>query len=293
MNSYIHKPVFEKTILSLLDVQKNQTLLDCTCGEGGHGEIFLKAFGLDFQYIGLDRDSQILEIAKNRLIPLNPNSIFIHTSFANAKEVLYSMHIEFVDRILIDLGLSMYQITQANRGFSFNSLEPLDMRFDQLKKGISAYDLINTYDEDEISDIIYTYGEEKAARKIAKNIVMERTRRKIVTCSDLARIVSRSKGFGSKINPSTQTFQALRIYINSEFHEIENLCKDISQILKVGGKVAFITYHSLEDRIIKRFMNQTEKICPINKKVILPDLEEIKTNPASRSAKLRLGLRIA
>jgi 16S rRNA (cytosine1402-N4)-methyltransferase len=291
MNLYIHRPVFEKTILGYLDVQANQTLLDCTCGEGGHGEIFLSRFGSQFQYIGLDRDSQILEVAKIRLKPYSDKSIFIHTSYADAVEVLKPLQISQVDRILVDLGISMFQINHQERGFSFSSEERLDMRFDQKKIGISAYDIVNTYDEEEISDIIYLYGEEYAARKIARYIVAERARRKIVTCNDLAYLVGRSKGKSGKINPATQTFQALRIYVNSEFHEIEALCKIIPDLLVNQGKVAFITYHSLEDRLIKQFMRGSETIQPINKKVIVPDPEEIESNPASRSAKLRVGIR--
>lgn len=291
MNLYIHRPVFENKILDYLDVHANQILLDCTCGEGGHGEIFLTHFGNNFRYIGLDRDSQILEIAKRRLKPYSDHSLFIHTSYADAIEAIRPFGISNVDRILVDLGISMFQIMHPERGFSFNSLEPLDMRFDQLKKGISAYDIVNSYDEEEISDIIYIYGEEYAARKIARYIVSERKRKRIVTCSDLAYLVGKAKGKTGKINPATQTFQALRIYVNSEFHEIESLCKIIPDLLLSGGKVAFITYHSLEDRYIKQFMNNSETIDPINKKVIIPDSEEIENNPASRSAKLRIGVR--
>jgi len=292
MNLYIHKPVFAKTILSLLDTHSEQILLDCTCGEGGHGEIFLSAYGESCQYIGLDRDSQILSVAKNRLMPLSKKSLFIHTSYAEARTVLDSYQIDQVDRILVDLGISMYQIMHPERGFSFNANDKLDMRFDQLKQGISAYEIVNEYDEEEISDIIYHYGEEYAGRKIARFIISERSRRKIVTCGDLASIVSKVKGKNNKINPATQTFQALRIYVNSEFHEIESFCQILPDLLKIGGKVAFITYHSLEDRLIKQFMRSSEHIKPINKKVIIPDAEEIESNPASRSAKLRVGIRL-
>jgi 16S rRNA (cytosine1402-N4)-methyltransferase len=292
MALYIHRPVFEKTILEYLDVHANQILLDCTCGEGGHGEIFLTKYGNDFQYIGLDRDSQILDVAKSRLLPYSNKTIFIHTSYAESIEALKPYHISQVDRILVDLGISMFQIMNPQRGFSFNSDEPLDMRFDQVKKGISAYDIVNSYDEEEISDIIYRYGEEYAARKIAHYIVKERARKRIVSCSDLAYLVGKAKKKQGKINPATQTFQALRIYVNSEFHEIESLCKIIPDLLVRGGKVAFITYHSLEDRFIKQFMRESETIKPINKKVIIPEQDEIESNPASRSAKLRVGYRI-
>jgi 16S rRNA (cytosine1402-N4)-methyltransferase len=291
MNLYIHRPVFEYKILDYLDVHVDQILLDCTCGEGGHGEIFLTRFGKNFQYVGLDRDSQILEVAKTRLEHFSDRSLFIHTSYSEAVEALSPFGITQVDRILVDLGISMFQIMHPERGFSFNSSEPLDMRFDQLKKGISACDIVNTYDEEEISDIIYLYGEEYAARKIAKYIVSERKRKRIVNCSDLAYLVGKAKGKTGKINPATQTFQALRIYVNSEFHEIESLCKVIPSLLVSGGKVAFITYHSLEDRVIKQFMRNSETIEPLNKKVIVPDQEEIENNPASRSAKLRVGIR--
>lgn len=290
MTLYIHKPVFAESIMTFLDIQPKQILLDCTCGEGGHGEIFLTAYGDSCQYIGLDRDSQILQVAKNRLTPLSKKSIFIHTSYADARSALSFHHIEKVDRILVDLGISMYQIIHPERGFSFNSDDRLDMRFDQLKQGISAFEIINEYDEEEISDIIFNYGEEYAGRKIARYIVAERSRRKIVTCGDLASIVGKVKGKNSKINPATQTFQALRIYVNSEFHEIESFCKILPEILVVGGKVAFITYHSLEDRLIKQFLRTSEDIKAINKKVITPDQAEISSNPASRSAKLRVGI---
>jgi len=291
MITYKHTPVFANSICNLLDIQAGHVILDCTCGEGGHGAIILEKFGSQVFYVGLDRDPQILEIAKQRLQPLSKKAIFLLSPYSNAKEALAEKSILQVDRILVDLGLSMFHLNHMERGFSFNSDEKLDMRFDQTEKSITAFEIINSYKEDEISDIIYIYGEEHASRKIARNIISERKRKPIQTCTDLARIVSKSKGFAGKIHPATQTFQALRIYVNSEFNQMESLFAIIPSMLPVNGKVAFITYHSLEDRRVKVFMRSTETITPVNKKVIIPDQDEVNSNPASRSAKLRVGVR--
>lgn len=292
MDTYKHIPVFANSICEYLDIQPGNVILDCTCGEGGHGEIILQKFCSQVFYIGLDRDPEILEIAKKRLQLLSKKVLFLLSPYSKAKEALEDQSILHVDRILVDLGVSMFQLMHMERGFSFNSDEKLDMRFNQTEKSITAFEIVNAYKENEISDIIYAYGEEHASRRIARNIISERKRKPINTCAELARIVSKSKGFIGKIHPATQTFQALRIYVNSEFNQMESLFSIIPSMLNVDGKVAFITYHSLEDRRVKIFMRQTETIKPVNKKVIIPDLDELNNNPASRSAKLRIGVRI-
>ena len=288
----VHYPVFSDQIITLLDLLPHHVVLDGTCGEGGHGKIILSFLDESGYYIGLDKDASILRTAEQRFSSLKKQYSLVHSSYANSLTALKSLGIEHVDRILLDLGLSMFHIRHEERGFSYQSDAILDMRFDQSSHSKSAFEIIHTATMEELTEILRVYGEEIYAKKIAKLIVLQRKTTLIKTCQDLSQLILRVKPFAGHIHPATKTFQALRIAVNQELTDLKKILHDVPTLLKKGGKIGIISYHSLEDRIVKQFLTQTETLNPVNKKVILPSAEEIKINPASRSAKFRLGERL-
>lgn len=292
MEEYFHKPVFGETILDYLDIKPYNKVLDCTCGEGGHSSIILERIRENGFLVGLDRDSEIIEIARERLNRISKNFLLLNLSFSSAKEALKISNLKGFDKILVDLGISMYHIAMKDRGFSFLSDEPCDMRYDRNSKKPPASFILNNYSEEEISDIIYSYGEEKMARRIAHAIVNERKKKPIESCKELANIVAKVYKFRGKTNPATKTFQALRIYVNSELSELKRFFTTLPEIVNTGGRVAIISYHSLEDRLVKNFLKTSEFFIPLNKKVIIPGKSEVTFNKAARSAKLRIGVRL-
>jgi 16S rRNA (cytosine1402-N4)-methyltransferase len=293
MDNIYHKPVFVDTFLQYLNILPGQDVLDCTCGEGGHSSIILKSLENKGFLVSVDRDREILEIARKRLFDISNNFMVLNYSYSQISEIQKESKIDKFDRMIVDLGLSTYHIEKKDRGFSFTSNEPLDMRYDRDKTQISALDVVNKYKEKVISDIIYTFGEDRMANKIAYAIISERKRNPINTCKQLAEIVRKVYGFSyGRINCATKTFQALRIFVNSELKELNKLLEVLHLATNKDGIVGIISYHSLEDRIIKNYFKNSAEFKPINKKVIKPELEEIHKNPSSRSAKLRLGLKL-
>lgn len=294
MNEEIqHIPVFGLNIVELLQVKDNSVILDCTCGEGGHASIFLSLIKEGYYY-GFDRDECVLEIAKRRLSKIANNFRLFHDTYANANKQIEHARLEKPNILIADLGISMYQLKTRGRGFSFQTDDPLDMRFDGSDVDLRAHDVVNKYPEKKLADIIYEFGEERASRRIAYKIVRERNRKPIETCSQLASIIASAKGYKrGKIHPATQTFQALRIEVNQEMVQLQNLLKNLPDLVAENGTIAFISYHSIEDRIIKHFIRESVDFTRVNKKVIRPLDEEIAVNPAARSAKLRIGTRNA
>lgn len=292
MEEYFHKPVFGEVILDYLDIKPSDSVLDCTCGEGGHSSIIFKKIKGSGFLVGLDRDGEILSIAEKRLKEIGEDFLLLNISFSSAKEALKTLNINRFDKVLVDLGLSMYHIVKEDRGFSFFSNEPCDMRYNRTGKEQPASYVLNNYSEKEISDIIFSYGEERMARKIAHAIVNERRKKPIENCKELSQIVAKVYKFRGKINPATKTFQALRIYVNSELSELNKFLSVLPEIINKNGRVGIISYHSLEDRLVKNFFRSSEYFEPLNKKVITPDENEIASNKAARSAKLRVGLRL-
>jgi len=285
-----HFPVFYHQIITLMDIQPDHVVLDGTCGEGGHAELILKLLSSEGHYIGLDKDNAILSIAQKRLLPYHKSFNLIHSSYAESKTALKTLSIQKVDRILLDLGLSMYHIRSEGRGFSYQSDALLDMRFDQSSPAMTAFEIIHTLPEEELSEILREYGEESYANKIARSIVITRKTSLIKTCQDLSQLILRVKPFTGHIHPATKTFQALRIAVNQELTDLKKFLPDVPYLLNKGGRIGVISYHSLEDRIIKRFFQDQASLEILNKKVITPTLEEINLNPASRSAKLRMAV---
>lgn len=249
----------------------------------------------DGKVIAIEWDSEIakkLEL-KVKSLKLKENIKVVNDSYANLKEILIKEGIEKIDGIVLDLGFSSVHLEESGRGFSFQKDEPLDMRYNT-ESGETAAEIINSYNEKDLADIIYKYGEEGFSRQIAKKIVEERRKKRILTTMELAEMVKSAvpafyrKG---KINCATKTFQALRIAVNGEFENIENVLPQIVEVLNQGGRAAIISFHSLEDRIIKNFFRNNVKegkLKLINKKPIIASEEELRENPRARSAKLRV-----
>jgi 16S rRNA (cytosine1402-N4)-methyltransferase len=273
----MHIPVLLNEIIE--QIESNKNYVDCTLGFGGHSKEILKKNRPNGKVLGIEIDKEIFEktIKDERLIAVND-------SYVNLEKIVKKHNFKDISGILLDAGMSSYHIDLSGRGFSFNKDEPLLMNYGS---GISAEEIINEYSEDEIERILREYGEEKFSRKIAKKIVEERKRKRIKSTLQLVEIVRKIVP-RSKINPATRTFQAIRIEANKELENLESVLPQALKLLNRGGKLFIISFHSLEDRIVKNFIknNQLE----LNKPII-PSEQEIKSNPRSRSAKLRIILK--
>lgn len=289
---YSHFPVLLREAIEALNLRSDGIYIDATIGPGGHSESILKLIGPEGRLIGIDRDLEALEIAKKRLSDRRVS--LKKGSFSEMEGLLYLDGISEVDGILFDLGVSMLQLKDPERGFSFISDKPLNMRMDK-KQRLSAWDVVNRYPEEKLERILREYGEERLSRKISKAIVRRRSKKTIDTCSELSGIVEGVYGRKGRLHPATKTFQALRIEVNKELEELRAGLDSSLRLLKKDGRLCVISYHSLEDRIVKGFMVDSSKkglLRIITKKPITPCPEEISSNPSSRSAKLRAGVRI-
>ena len=302
-----HIPVMVPEILKYLEVSSGGRYIDCTLGEGGHTKSLLEASNPGGEVLGIDADHEAIEVSKNRLEEYGERFIYENSNFKNIKKIAMKSKFVPCHGILFDLGVSSLQLDKESRGFSFRRKAPLDMRF-SINQTLTAQDVLNTFSESEISDILYQYGEERQSRKIAKLIIENRPLSNADELSDLIKKNIRQTNY--KINPSTKTFQALRIYINEELNSLSQALEQSLEILGVGGRMAVISYHSLEDRIVKNFFKKESKycICPpnipkcdcghfpklkiITKKPVSPSQSEIEANKRSRSAKLRVVERI-
>jgi 16S rRNA (cytosine1402-N4)-methyltransferase len=291
-----HIPVLRDESIDGLAIKKGDIVIDGTLGGGGHTFEMIKRYGNSIKIIGLDLDID----AKSRteiLIGDTPSDfVFANSGFQDIDKVLTDLGVKEVDGILLDLGISSFQLEVAGRGFSFLKDEPLlmTMKKEPTEEDLTAKEIVNTWDEENIADIIYGFGEEKYSRKIAKKIIEARKEKEIETTFDLVKIIQDAVGGyykGLRIHPATRTFQALRIATNSELSNLEEVLDKGFNCLKRGGHMSIISFHSLEDRIVKRaFVGLKEKGLAkiINKKPIIPTTEELRSNPRSRSAKLRL-----
>lgn len=282
----------QKEVMELLDLRQNGLYVDATVGLGGHSEEILRLIGTEGRLIGIDRDDEVLKIAGKRLS--DKRVILKRGSFSDMESLFSSEGVSEVDGILFDLGVSMLQLKNLDRGFSFLSDKRLDMRMDS-KQRISAWDVVNRYPERELDRILREFGEERLSKKIAKAIIGCRNKSLIETCSELSKIVEAVYGGRGRIHPATKTFQALRIEVNRELIQLKEGLEAATRLLKRGGRLCVITYHSLEDRIVKHFLKDSSgkgllKI--ITKKPRTPSIEETRLNPSSRSAKLRAGEKI-
>ncbi len=288
----LHYPVMHEEVLEnlILPRDRETTLIDCTTGEGGHTSLFLESYPL-LTVIGLDRDAEIQKKAIERFRDYGERFRPVNTWF---DDYLLSRESESADGVLFDLGISIFHYEESERGFSFRKDEELDMRLDSMQS-LTAERIVNEYSEEALADVIYKYGEERYSRRIARVISEKRREKRIVTSKELADIiwsaVPREYRYG-RIHPATRTFQALRIEVNKELDRIEPALTDAMRVLRKGGRIAVITFHSLEDRIVKwTFKNRAEKygdIRILTKKPIVPTDKECDENPPSRSSKLRV-----
>jgi 16S rRNA (cytosine1402-N4)-methyltransferase len=288
----MHLPVLVKEAMKVLNPISGGTYVDATIGPGGHAEELLRLIGTGGKLIGIDRDNEALKTAQERLP--DTRVILRKGSFSDMEKLLRNNGITAVDGILFDLGISMIQMKDSERGFSFISDNRLDMRMDK-EQTLSAWDVVNRYPAKELEKILREFGEERLSRKIAEAIVRERRIRPIDTCSELSEIVGKVYRRRGRVHPSTKTFQALRIEVNKELDELQKGLDASVRILKKGGRLCVISYHSLEDRIVKHFIARSSKegsLKVITKKPQTPGSEEIRSNPSSRSAKLRAAERI-
>jgi 16S rRNA (cytosine1402-N4)-methyltransferase len=306
-----HRPVLLRETIELLAAERGGLFVDCTVGLGGHSEAILQASS-DAQVLGIDRDEEALELARQRLALYGSRFSAVHADFRELTRVLATAKVRQVRGVLADLGVSSLQLDSPQRGFSFRHEAPLDMRMD-MSKGETAAELLGRLSEVEIANLIFELGEERGSRRIARAIVQRRDRGEpVATTTDLANLVERAVGKGNKrrIHPATRTFQALRIAVNAELENLDRFLFDAVDHLEQAGRLAVISFHSLEDRIIKRTLLRLSGKCQcpprlpkcicgatkdveiLTRRAIVPGAAEIEDNFRSRSAKLRGAVRI-
>lgn len=298
-----HIPVLLNEAIDGLRVEPGGRYVDCTVGTGGHAASILEQGG---QLLGIDIDPKAIEMARARLLPYGQKAILINEDFVNLEQVCFNLGFHPVRGILFDLGMSTLQINNASRGFSFQHDAPLNMRFNP-SQGLTAATIVNTFPEEELASILEKYGEEHRSRQIARSIV---TNRPFSTTRQLATVVSQTVGVRGRIHPATRTFQALRIAVNQELDRLKVALDKVINVLDRGGRLVVISFHSLEDRLVKEFLRRESRdcICPpqtpvcvcghhatlklVTRKVITPSPAEIVANRRSRSAKMRVAERI-
>jgi len=328
--SLIHKPVLLEEVVGILNPMDKRAYLDCTVGGAGHALSILESSKPDGYLIGIDTDKIALKYSKKRLSKYEGRFVLVNDRYENLSFILENLHIEKVDGILIDLGLSSLQIDDPDRGFSFKKNADLDMRFSK-NQHLKASDIVNDLPYDELQNIIHLYGEERWSKRIAKNIVIKRSQARIESTLELSEIIKGSiprKFWSNRIDVSTKTFQAIRIAVNHELEKLDETIRAACDRLNSNGRLIVISYHSLEDRIVKNIFKElsTDCICPPQiptcickhekkakiltfdkrirrskneksikrgkQKFLTPEQDEIKNNPRSRSAKLRALERI-
>lgn len=306
MKDFNHYTVMKNEAVDALECQNGKIYIDCTLGGGGHSELILQRISPDGKLISFDIDQDAIDAATDRLKDYK-NLTIVKNSYTNIKQVLKNLGIEKITGgILFDLGASYHQLTKQERGFSFSKEAPLDMRFNT-DSDFSAYDVVNTYSEEALVKIFSEYGEERFSKRIAKKITEQRKIKKIETTTELADlIVNCTPKIKSSIHPATRVFQAIRIEVNQELQNVKNTLNDVLDLLDFGAIISVISFHSLEDRVVKQIFkyystrchcekNQMICHCPppilelVNKKPIMASEQEIKENPPSRSAKLRIA----
>ena len=304
---FAHRSVLLNECIDALAIKPDGIYLDGTLGGAGHSLQICRNLTTG-RLIGVDRDLVALEAAKKRLYRHAKKVTLVHDNFENVGAILTALGLDRIDGMLFDLGVSSPQLDDAERGFSYQQDAPLDMRMNP-DRPFSAYDVVNGYDEDELDRVIFTYGEERWARRIAQFIVKERENKPIETTGELVDIIKKAVPKGARKDgphPAKRTFQAIRIEVNGELEVLQRAIDDVAARLAVGGRLCIITFHSLEDRIVKEAFRKQENpcICPpqfpvcvcgkkplgrvITRKPILPSKEELEENPRSRSAKLRV-----
>jgi len=295
--SYSHNPVLTREVISFLNPAPGQIIVDATIGGAGHSAEILQRIIPGGMLIGIDRDEETLRLASERLKPFEGSFKLVNKNFKYLKEVLKDIGVEKVNGIIFDLGISSIQMEAWQRGFSIKNDGPLDMRMDR-NQALTAKDLVNRLSEMELSDTIRELGEERFHRRIAGRIVEERKKKEISTTAELTDVILRSIPYSRnkyKIHPATRTFQALRIRVNDELGAISQALRESPDVLQRGARVCVISFHSLEDRIVKNRFKEFKANGVFNvltKKPLTADENELACNPRSRSAKLRVGERL-
>lgn len=302
-----HIPVMLNETINSLNIKSDGIYVDCTLGGAGHSSIIAEKL-TSGKLIGIDRDVNAIEAASKKLSKYDGKFILCHSNFSNIRNVLKECNIDRVDGVLLDLGVSSHQLDEAKRGFSYMQDAPLDMRMDN-ESSLNAKIIVNNYSENELRNIIFKYGEEKWASRIAEFIIKERKSNIISTTFELVEIIKKAIPASARRDgphPAKRTFQAIRIAVNDELSEISNAIPEIIDLLNINGRLSIITFHSLEDRIVKNAFRIAENPCTcppdfpqcicnkkpqvkiITRKPIIPSEYEIENNPRSRSAKLRV-----
>ena len=282
-----HHPVMVDEILCYSAPEKLKTYVDCTFGQGGYSKKILEKTNCNI--IAIDRDKDAIEHAKLLKKKYPKNFIFCVDNFSRLDQVLKNNDIKKIDGLIFDLGISNTQLNNPTRGFSFSNNGPLDMRMDIENLDLTAQKIINEFDQHNLSDIFYYYGEEKNSRQIARKIIEFRKKKEISTTFELVELIKKVKSYKKK-HPATRVFQALRIFINDELNELDITLKKSLLFLKKNGKIITVAFHSLEDKVIKNFFSRNKGLLKIlTKKPITPNETEIKINPRSRSARMRVA----
>ena len=296
MERATHVPVLLDEVRSLLQPERGGTFVDCTVGLGGHARMLLESGAT--RLIGIDRDTDAIAIAKVELEAFADRVTFVHADYREVADVLDAQGVTEVSGLLADFGVSSMQLDADGRGFSFKRDEPLDMRMDR-SQGETAAELIDRVDETELADVIYRFGEERRSRQVARAIVMARQQSPITTTGRLAEVVRRgvaARGW-QRIDPATRTFQALRIWVNRELDELDSFIGRAASRLQTGGRLALISFHSLEDRVVKHTLRDLARgdaaaIKVLTKHPVVAGDAEAAVNPRARSAKLRAAVRV-
>lgn len=301
-----HTPVLLREVIEALAVKPGGRYVDCTMGGGGHAQAILEGSSPGGQLLGIEADPQTAERARARLARFGSAVLIVNDNFANVAAICQKHDFTPVNGILFDLGLSSLELSPDGRGFSFKHGAPLDMRFSP-EQTLSAADIVNSYSEAELANLIYTYGEEGHSRRIARSIVRSRP---IYTTTELAQLIERAVPGRGRLHPATKTFQALRIAVNRELDTLASALEQAMAPLGQGGRLVVLSYHSLEDRIVKQFMRRESQDCVclpglpecvcrhqarlrlVHRRVITPSLAELRANPRARSARLRVAERI-
>ncbi|MDH5297468.1 MAG: 16S rRNA (cytosine(1402)-N(4))-methyltransferase RsmH [Desulfobulbaceae bacterium] len=287
----LHRPVLLEEVLAWLAPRAGGVYADGNLGLGGHAERILEASAPDGRLVGFDWDGAALALARERLTRFGGRVHFVQRNFATIKETLAEIRVGKVDGLLLDLGLSSMQLDVSGRGFSFKGDEPLDMRMDD-RGGRTAADLVNSASQDELADIFYYYGEERQARPIAAQIVAARQREVLATTAQLVKVVEAAvprRFHPKKIHVATKVFQALRIAVNRELENLVRVLADGVEVLQPGGRFCVITFHSLEDRLVKQAFNASPILRVLTRKPIVAGSAEVAENSRARSAKLRVA----
>ncbi|ABR49037.1 S-adenosyl-methyltransferase MraW [Alkaliphilus metalliredigens QYMF] len=310
--NFEHTSVLLKECIEALDIKENGIYVDGTLGGAGHSQEILKVLGKEGLLIGIDQDENALSAAGERLEEHGTKVKLVHDNFHNLDKILENLEITTIDGVLLDLGVSSHQLDERERGFSYMQDAPLDMRMDR-RSGFSARDIVNDYSEKELERIIKEYGEDRWARRIAQFIVQERELAPIETTHQMVEVIKKAVPKGARKDgphPAKRTFQAIRIEVNQELEIIEATIEAAAKHMKPGGRIAIISFHSLEDRIVKNVFRRLQNpcVCPpqfpvckcekeqmvkiVTRKPILPSEAELEVNPRSRSAKLRVAERV-